>query len=86
MDWQVYIILCTDNSLYTGITNDLKRRLSQHGGKRGAKYFRGRRPLQVVYLETGHTRSTASRREADIKKLGRADKLRLIAQQQFEQC
>ena len=78
MDWQVYIILCTDNSLYTGITTDLERRLSQHGGKRGAKYFRGRRPRQVVYLETGHTRSSASRREADIKQLGRAGKLRLI--------
>jgi putative endonuclease len=78
MDWQVYIILCTDNSLYTGITNDLERRLSQHGGKLGAKYFRGRKPQQVVYLETGHTRSSASRREADIKKLGRANKLRLI--------
>lgn len=78
MDWQVYIILCTDNSLYTGITNDLERRLTQHGGKRGAKYFRGRRPQRVVYLEKGHTRSSASRREADIKKLGRVDKLRLI--------
>ena len=78
MYWQVYIILCTDNSLYTGITNDLDRRLSQHGGKRGAKYFRGRKPRQVVYLEAGHTRSSASRREADIKKLGRTGKLRLI--------
>ncbi len=78
MDWQLYIILCTDNSLYTGITNDLERRLSQHGGKQGAKYFRGRKPRQVVYLETGHTRSSASRREAEIKKLGRVDKLRLI--------
>ena len=82
MDWQVYIILCTDNSLYTGITTDIERRLSQHGGKRGAKYFRGRSPRQVVYLETGHTRSSASQREADIKQLGRAGKLRLIAQQQ----
>ncbi|MDH3979180.1 MAG: GIY-YIG nuclease family protein [Gammaproteobacteria bacterium] len=78
MDWQVYIILCTDNSLYTGITNDIERRLSQHGGKQGAKYFRGRKPKQLVYLEAGHTRSSASRREADIKKLGRVEKLRLI--------
>jgi putative endonuclease len=78
MDWQVYIILCTDNSLYTGITNDIERRLSQHGGKRGAKYFRGRKPRKLVYLEAGHTRSSASRREADIKKLGRVEKLRLI--------
>ena len=86
MDWQVYIILCTDNSLYTGITTDLERRLSQHGGKLGAKYFRGRKPQQVVYLETGHTRSSASRREADIKKLGRANKLRLIEDAGVETC
>lgn len=79
MGWQVYIILCTDNSLYTGITTDLARRLSQHGGRRGAKYFRGRSPRQVVYLETGHTRSTASRREAEIKRLPRAAKLALLA-------
>ena len=78
MNWQVYIILCTDNSLYTGITTDMERRLGQHGGCRGAKYFRGRQPGEVVYLESGHTRSTASKREAAIKKLLRVDKLRLI--------
>jgi putative endonuclease len=81
MNWQVYIILCTDNSLYTGITNDIERRLIQHAGSGGAKYFRGRQPERVVYLEEGHTRSTASKREAAIKKLKRADKLRLIASQ-----
>ena len=78
MDWQVYIIRCTDGSLYTGITLDIERRLSQHGGREGAKYFRGRRPQAVVYLECGHSRSTASRREAKIKQLKRAEKLRLI--------
>jgi len=78
MNWQVYIILCTDNSLYTGITTDMARRFRQHGGAKGAKYFRGRRPGEVVYLESGHTRSTASKREAIIKKLLRADKLQLI--------
>jgi putative endonuclease len=80
MDWQVYIILCTDSSLYTGITRDIRRRLAEHGGRRGARYFRGRRPLEVVYLESGHSRSSASRREAAIKKLSRAGKLRLIGQ------
>jgi putative endonuclease len=80
LEWQVYIILCTDDSLYTGITNDLARRLSQHGGKRGARYFQGRRPLRVVYLESGHDRSSASRREAQIKKLSRAAKLALLAE------
>ena len=77
-NWQVYIIRCTDDSLYTGITLDIDRRMGEHGGARGARYFRGRRPLQLVYLEDGHTRSSASRREASIKKLTRAAKLRLI--------
>jgi putative endonuclease len=72
MNWQVYIILCSDSSLYTGITTDLNRRLSQHAAGRGAKYFRGRLPEKVLYLETGHTRSTASRREAAIKMLSHA--------------
>ena len=78
MNWQVYIIRCSDGSLYTGITLDIERRLSQHGSNTGAKYFRGRRPEAVVYLEGGHSRSTASRREAMIKQLARSDKLRLI--------
>ena len=78
MNWQVYIILCTDKSLYTGITNDVGRRLSQHASQRGAKYFRGRQPVRVVYLESGHTRSSASQREAVIKKMHRTDKERLI--------
>jgi putative endonuclease len=81
MNWQVYIILCTDNSLYTGITNDIERRLTQHAGSGGAKYFRGRQPERVVYLEEGHTRSTASKREVAIKKLKRVEKIRLIASQ-----
>ncbi|MEZ5541856.1 MAG: GIY-YIG nuclease family protein [Pseudomonadota bacterium] len=79
MDWQVYIILCTDDSLYTGITNDIQRRFRQHDDGRGAKYFRGRRPLRIVYLESGHDRRSASRREAAIKKLTRFGKLQLIA-------
>jgi putative endonuclease len=78
MDWQVYIILCSDNTLYTGITIDVSRRLDQHAGQGGAKYFRGRLPKQLVYLENGHSRSSASKREAAIKKLGRTEKLRLI--------
>ncbi len=79
MNWQVYVILCSDNSLYTGITTDLARRLRQHAEGRGAKYFRGRRPEKVVYLETGHTRSTAGKREAAIKALAPADKRLLVA-------
>ena len=80
MGWQVYIIVCTDNSLYTGITTDVKRRFNEHAaGKQGARYFRGRTPAKVVYLESAQNRSAASKREAVIKKLLRADKLRLIA-------
>ena len=78
MNWHVYIILCSDDSLYTGTTNDMERRLRQHGNGRGAKYFRGRQPRHVVYLESGHSRSTAGRREAAIKSLTRADKSLLV--------
>jgi putative endonuclease len=79
MNWQVYIILCSDETLYTGITTDLRRRFDQHAAGYGAKYFRGRHPVGVVYRENGHTRSTASRREHEIKSLERPDKLALIA-------
>jgi putative endonuclease len=79
MNWHVYIILCTDNSLYTGITNNIERRMLQHTTSRGAKYFRARKPLQLVYLENGHSRSSASRREAAIKQLKRPEKEELIA-------
>jgi putative endonuclease len=84
MNWQVYIILCSDSSLYTGITTDLNRRLRQHAAGQGAKYFRGRWPEKVLYLETGHTRSTASRREAEIKILTHAAKCLLAAAKQNE--
>ena len=77
--WQVYIIRCSDDSLYTGITLDVERRMTEHGGARGAKYFRGKRPRQLVFLEGGHTRSSACRREVAIKKLSRSAKLQLIA-------
>jgi len=79
MNWQVYIILCSDNSLYTGITIDVERRFAQHAAGTGAKYFRGRSPHRLVYLEDGHDRSSASRRETQIKKLRPIDKRCLIA-------
>lgn len=75
----VYIIQCTDESLYTGITTDMEKRYQQHDLKLGAKYFRGRKPKQLVFLEKGHDRSSASKRELDIKKLSRADKFKLIS-------
>ncbi len=74
MTWQVYIIRCSDDSLYTGITTDIERRFRQHKEGKGAKYFRGRNPQEVIYLENGHTRSTAAKREAAIKGLSRAEK------------
>lgn len=86
MNWQVYIILCSDNTLYTGITTDLQRRLSQHASGRGAKYFRGRHPLKVIYQESGHTRSSGSKRESAIKALARADKDMLITSEVNELC
>ncbi len=77
-DWQVYIILCSDNSLYTGISNDVERRYQEHASQRGARYFRGRQPQRLVYLESGHDRSSASKREMVIKKLKRPDKEHLL--------
>lgn len=79
MNWQVYIILCSDGSLYTGISTDVERRFAQHIAGTGARFFRGHSPLRLVYLEGGHDRSSATRREAEIKKLRPADKHLLIA-------
>jgi putative endonuclease len=76
--WQVYIILCSDQSLYTGITTDVHRRFREHAAGRGAKYFRGRQPVAIVYQEDGHSRASASRRELWIKGLGRAEKDLLV--------
>lgn len=79
MNWQVYIILCSDETLYTGITTDIERRMREHASGRGAKYFRGREPKELLYLEGGHDRSTASKRELSIKGMKRAEKQELIA-------
>ena len=79
-DWSVYIILGSDESLYTGITTDIERRFEEHRtGKKGAKYFNGRQPVSVVFRETGHSRSSASRREAEIKGFSREHKQKLIS-------
>lgn len=78
MNWQVYILLCSDGTFYTGITTDISRRMRQHASGRGAKYFRGRRPKALLFLEGGHDKSTASKRELSIKGLSRAGKKALI--------
>jgi putative endonuclease len=83
MNWQVYIILCTDNSLYTGITTDSERRFRQHAAGKGAKYFRGHQPVRIVYLEDGHTRSSAGKREVEIKSFSRTQKFQLIGLSTF---
>jgi len=75
----VYILECSDKTLYCGWTNDLEKRLHEHNeGKNGAKYTRGRRPVKLVYQEPCLTRSDALKREREIKGLTRLKKLRLI--------
>ena len=77
--WFVYILRCRDGTLYTGIAIDLERRLEAHRRGAGAKYTRSRRPLTLAYHERQPDRSSALRREAAIRRLGRAGKLALIA-------
>ena len=78
--WMVYILRCADDSFYTGITNDLDKRLADHENGKGAKYTRGRAPLKVIYTETHVDRSKASKREIEIKKLSSSEKETLIKQ------
>ena len=77
--WYTYILQCVDDTLYTGITTDLERRLSEHNtSNRGAKYTKTRRPVTLKYWETFNSRSTTSQREYEIKQLPRKSKLNLI--------
>ncbi|MGM0414566.1 MAG: GIY-YIG nuclease family protein [Bacillota bacterium] len=77
MDY-VYIVKCTDDSLYTGYTNDPPRRIAEHNSGTGAKYTRGRGPVKLVYLEEFSNKSEAMKREYEIKQLSRPEKLELI--------
>lgn len=77
MSWHVYILRCADDSLYTGSTDDIERRLAVHNAGRGAKYTRSRLPAVLVYSEDCASKAEALRREAAIKKLSRAEKLKL---------
>lgn len=78
-DWFVYILECSDKTLYTGITTNIEKRVAQHNnGKEGAKYTRVRRPVKCVYSESKKNRSEASKREHAIKKLTRLEKVKLI--------
>lgn len=76
--WFVYILQCKDKSLYTGITNDIQKRLADHRAGRGSKYVRSRLPVVIVYEENIRTKSKALRREMEIKRLTRQQKLKLI--------
>lgn len=80
-----YILKCNDNSLYTGWTNDITHRLKMHNEGKGAKYTRGRGPVELVYLEKFETKQEAMSREAKIKRLTRKEKLLLIETYQQEQ-
>ena len=76
--WFVYLLLCCDQTLYCGITDDVQRRLEMHRSGKGAKYTRGRGPLELVYTEKCETYSSALKREYAIKQLPRSEKLKLI--------
>jgi predicted GIY-YIG superfamily endonuclease len=77
--WLVYLLRCRDGSLYTGITNDLDRRLKAHAAGTASRYTRSRLPVTLAYTEIKPSKSAALKREAAIKKLRRAEKERLVA-------
>lgn len=77
--WYVYILRCADGTLYTGMTDDVGRRAEVHNSGKGAKYTRGRRPVEVVYSEECESYSAALKREYAIKQLPRQEKLHLIS-------
>lgn len=78
MSWLCYVLRCADGTLYCGITNDLEKRLAAHNAGEGAKYTRGRGPVKLAYCETCADKSTALKREMEIKGLPRMKKLALI--------
>lgn len=73
-----YILKCSDGTYYTGWTNNLEKRIDDHNSGKGAKYTKGRRPVVLAYCETFDTRQEAMRREYEIKKLPKKDKLKLM--------
>lgn len=79
MGWYIYILECADSTYYTGITTDIERRIAAHTAGTGAKYTKGRGPLNLIYQEECADRSSASKREIEIKSLSKAQKLVLIS-------
>jgi putative endonuclease len=86
MNWYLYIVECSDGSLYTGITTDLVRRIKEHNNDnaKGAKSLRGKRPVKLVYHEEYKTKSEVSKRESAIKKWDRSYKLKLIEKSKLQ--
>lgn len=84
MSFYVYILRCADGTLYTGYTDDPERRTQVHNAGKGAKYTRSRLPVELVYREALEDKSAALRREREIKKLTRAQKLALLTAQNLE--
>jgi len=78
VSWFCYLLRCADDTLYCGITNDLDKRLAAHNAGTASKYTRTRLPVEILFDERCADRSTASKREMAIKRLSRAEKLRLI--------
>ena len=76
--WFVYMLRCRDNSIYTGITNNLEKRIGTHKSGNGSKYVRGRLPVELIYKEDFSNRSSASKREIELKKLKKKEKELLI--------
>jgi len=77
-DHYVYVIECADGTLYTGYTTDVERRVAEHDAGEGAKYTRGRTPVELVHVESFDSRSAAMSREHEVKALSRGEKERLI--------
>ncbi|MBE6950214.1 MAG: GIY-YIG nuclease family protein [Ruminococcaceae bacterium] len=83
-EWTVYILECGDGTLYTGITDDLPKRLKAHESGKGAKYTRGRGPLTLRYRETVEDKSAALKRECALKRLRRSEKMAIIHEKEKE--
>ncbi len=77
-NWKVYVVRCRDGSLYTGISDDVRKRVEMHNTGKGARYTRGRGPVKLVYEENCGDKGKALRREHEIKKMDKSDKERLV--------
>ncbi len=82
--WSVYILRCSNGTFYTGITNDLDKRIESHSNGQGSKYTRSRLPVELIYQEQVENRSEATKRELEIKGLSRKDKMKMISCQKNE--